>query len=178
MGPTFYEIELIGSGFLAVMAKPVAGEWIDEEFAGLHKAGLRQVVSLLEEHEAYELGLSEERALCERHDLNFISYPIPDRGLPPSISSFASLTKSIYHDSAGGRSTVIHCRAGIGRTGLVAAGVLLHAAFDVNDAFRHLSRRRGVEVPDTDEQREWLNIHRRQVVALDDYRPTEVPSDK
>tara|TARA_R110002096_G_scaffold114712_1_gene248687 strand:- start:1928 stop:2434 length:507 start_codon:yes stop_codon:yes gene_type:complete len=159
MGPTFYEIELIGSGFLAVMAKPVAGEWIDEEFAGLYEAGLRQVVSLLEEHEAYELGLSQEKELCEKHGLAFISYPMPDRGLPPSTNSFADLTKTIYHNSAGGQSTVIHCRAGIGRTGLVAAGVLLQAAFDVDAAFQHISNRRGVEVPDTQEQREWLSTH-------------------
>ncbi len=176
MGPIFYEIELIGSGFLAVMAKPVAGEWIDDEFAGLHAAGLRQVVSLLEEHEAYELGLSEEKALCEKHDLDFVSYPIPDRGLPPTISSFADLTKAIYHNSAGGQSTVIHCRAGIGRTGLVAAGVLLHAAFDVDDAFQHISKRRGVEVPDTEQQREWLSIHRKRVTTMDDRGSARIPS--
>ncbi len=164
MGPTFYEIELIGSGFLAVMAKPVAGEWINEEFAGLYESGLRQVVSLLEEHEAYELGLSKEKDLCEKHGLSFISYPIPDRGLPTSTSGFAALTKAIYHDSAGGQSTVIHCRAGIGRTGLVAAGVLLHAAFDVDDAFRRVSDRRGVEVPDTQEQRDWLSLNRKELV--------------
>ena len=47
MGPTVYEVELIGSGFLAVMAKPVAGEWADDEFSGLYESGIRQVVSLL-----------------------------------------------------------------------------------------------------------------------------------
>lgn len=166
MGPTFYEIELIGSGFLAVMAKPVAGEWIEDEFAGLYRAGLRKVVSLLEDHEAYEVGLSEEKGLCEKHGLEFASYPIPDRGLPPSVSSFAELTRSIYHESAGGQSTVIHCRAGIGRTGLVAAGVLLHAAFSVDDAFAHISQRRGVEVPDTQEQRDWLSLHFDQVTSI------------
>lgn len=166
MGPTFYEIELIGSGFLAVMAKPVAGEWVDEEFAGLYQAGLRKVVSLLEEHEAFEVGLSDERELCEKHGLAYVSYPIPDRGLPPSVSGFAELTKSIYHASAGGQSTVIHCRAGIGRTGLVAAGVLLHAAFSVDNAFAHIAQRRGVEVPDTQEQRDWLLAHFDQVTSL------------
>lgn len=166
MGPTFYEIELIGSGFLAVMAKPVAGEWIDDEFAGLYQAGIRKVVSLLEDHEAYEVGLAEEQELCAKHDLDYASYPIPDRGLPPSVSSFAELTKSIYHGSAGGQSTVIHCRAGIGRTGLVAAGVLLHAAFSVDDAFAHITQRRGVEVPDTQEQREWLSAHFDQVTSF------------
>ena len=165
MGPTFYEIELIGSGFLAVMAKPVAGEWIDEEFAGLYQAGLRQVVSLLETHEAHEVGLSEEKELCAKHGLEYASYPIPDRGLPPTVSGFAELTKSIYHASAGGQSTVIHCRAGIVRTGLVAAGVLLHAAFSVDDAFTRITQRRGVAVPDTQEQRDWLLAHFDQVTS-------------
>ncbi len=156
MGPTFYEVETIGSGFLAVMAKPVSGEWIDDEFSGLFEAGLRQVVSLLEDHEALELGLSAEKELCKKHGLRFVSYPIADRGLPPTTSGFAGLTRMIYRETAAGHSTVVHCRAGIGRTGLVAAGVLLHADFGVDDAFQRVSQRRGVEVPDTPEQRDWL----------------------
>ncbi|MEO1035560.1 MAG: protein-tyrosine phosphatase family protein [Pseudomonadota bacterium] len=168
MGPSYYEIELIGSGFLAVMAKPVAGEWIDDEFSGLYEAGLRQVVSLLESHEAYELGLSDEQSLCVKHGLRFVSYPIPDRGLPPTVEGFRELTKTIYHESAGGVSTVIHCRAGIGRTGLVAAGVLLHAAFGVEEAFDQISSRRGVEVPDTQEQRDWLRGNFNEIVKRAD----------
>ena len=168
MGPTFYEIERIGSGFLAVMAIPIPGEWIDEELSGLHDAGLRQVVSLLEDHEAYELGLAEESTLCEKHGLSFVSYPIPDRGLPPAVEGFKNLTKAIYHESAGGRSTVVHCRAGIGRTGLMAAGVLLHAGFGVEEAFGRISEQRGVEVPDTQEQREWLFTNFEEIVRKKD----------
>ena len=168
MGPTFYKIELIGSGFLAVMAKPVPGEWIDDEFSGLRAVGLRQVVSLLENHEAYELGLAEEEQLCEKHGLTFISYPIPDRGLPLTVNGFKELTKAIYHQSAGGDSTVVHCRAGIGRTGLVAAGVLLHAAFGAEEAFDHISKVRGVEVPDTEDQRNWLLTNYDEIVKQKD----------
>ncbi len=166
MGPTFYEIELIGSGFLAVMAKPVAGEWIEDEFSGLAKSGLGQVVSLLEDHEAFEVGLNEEARICEQHGLNFVSYPIADRGLPPAVAEFAEITKRLYHDVAGGLNTVIHCRAGIGRTGMVAAGVLLHAAYDVDGAFKHVSERRGVEVPDTDAQRDWLRENALAITSL------------
>ena len=168
MGPTFYEIELIGSGFLAVMAKPVAGEWIEDEFSGLAKSDLGQVVSLLEDHEAFEVGLNDEARLCEQHGLKFVSYPIADRGLPATVGGFAELTKRLYHDVAGGLNTVIHCRAGIGRTGLVAAGVLLHAAFDVDEAFKHISDRRGVEVPDTDEQRDWLCENATAITSLNE----------
>lgn len=168
MGPTFYEIELIGSGFLAVMAKPVSGEWVDDEFSGLSNAGIRQVVSLLEDHEAHEVGLADERQICEKHGLQFVSYPIPDRGLPATVSGFTDLAKAIYHETAGGLNTVIHCRAGIGRTGLLAAGVLLRAGFEVDEAFAQISERRGVEVPDTEEQRAWLVEHFEEVTRLDE----------
>ena len=52
MRPQIYQVELIGSGFLAVMAKPVSGEWIDDEFSGIAGAGILQVVSLLEYQES------------------------------------------------------------------------------------------------------------------------------
>lgn len=170
MGPTFFEVELIGSGFLAVMAKPVSGEWIGEEFSGLHSAGIHQVVSLLEEREAFELGLADEKQLCEEHGLKFTSYPMKDRGLPPTVDSFTQLAMAIYHQTASGQNTVIHCRAGIGRTGLLAAGVLLRAGFEVDEAFARISDRRGVEVPDTEEQRDWLRKHYGEVTRLDEPR--------
>lgn len=35
MGPDIYKVDQLGQGFLAVMAKPVSGEWIDEEFSDI-----------------------------------------------------------------------------------------------------------------------------------------------
>jgi len=61
--------------------------------------------------------------------------------------------KRRYNEAAGGLNTVIHCRAGIGRTGIVAAGVLLHCGFEPMKAFEHISRKRGASVLDTQEQR-------------------------
>ena len=156
MKPDIYTIEMIGSGFLAVMAKPVSGEWIEDEFFGIAKAGIKQIVSLLEIHEEYEVGLQNERKLAEQNHMVFISFPIQDRGLPNSVSEFSKVTKKLYQEIAAGKNTVIHCRAGIGRTGIVAAGVLLHYGFKPDEAFRHISAKRGVQVPDTDEQRNWI----------------------
>lgn len=156
MNPDIYEVELIGSGSLSVMAKPVSGEWIEDEFSGISNWGIDRIISLLEKHEEFEVGLSEERQLAEKNDMEFISYPIPDRGLPISVSEYLNFTKRIYHGAAAGLHTVVHCRAGIGRTGLIAAGVLLHCGFDPRDAFKHISKKRGVVVPDTEEQIDWV----------------------
>ena len=51
----------------------------------------------------------------------------------------------------------IHCRAGIGRSSLIAACVLVRAGHDVNSAFDTIAKARGVEVPDTEAQRAWVS---------------------
>ena len=66
----------MGSGVLPVMAKPVAGERIDDALSGIANSGLSGVVSSLEDHEAFEVGLDNEQDLCEKHGLRFVSYPI------------------------------------------------------------------------------------------------------
>jgi protein-tyrosine phosphatase len=154
--PQIYIVERIDSGFLAMMARPVPGEWIDEQFSGLAALGTDRVVSLLEPSEAVELGLGEEATYCVRHGMRFLSFPINDRGVPESLPDFRSCTQMLYETMGAGLNTVIHCRAGIGRASLMVAGVLLHAGFQPEECLAHISKARGIEVPDTDEQRAWL----------------------
>ena len=72
------------------------------------------------------------------------------------MEQFSHFTKRLYHEAAGGLNTVVHCRAGIGRTGIVAVGVLFHCGFEPIEAFEHISNKRGVSVPDTQEQIDWV----------------------
>jgi protein-tyrosine phosphatase len=159
MLPRVYQIERIGSGLLSVMGRPRAGDWANEEFAGLAALGVTDVVSLLEASEARELDLADEAVHCATARLRFHSFPVADRGTPGSAESLSRLACQIYHQCAGGAYTLIHCRAGIGRSGLVAAAVLLHCGFSVDEAFSAISRARGVSVPDTPQQARWLEMH-------------------
>lgn len=61
----------------------------------------------------------------------------------------------------------IHCRAGIGRAGLVTACLLYHLGRTA--VWETLERARGVPVPDTDEQKEWVERFRfRGATTLDE----------
>jgi len=62
------------------------------------------------------------------------------------------------HDNkaAEGASIVIHCRMGIGRSSIIAGAVLLQQGRKADDILQHISKTRGVRVPDTDEQVKWL----------------------
>lgn len=166
MGPEVYKVASIGRGWLAVMAKPVAGEWIGDEFSGIARLGVSAMVSLLERHEVRELGLGDAPALCAARGMAFTSFPIADRGLPPSPAVFA-LVREIGRRIEEGTNTVIHCRAGIGRTGLLAAAVLVRHGHTPEAAFRLVSAARGVQVPDTAEQYDWVVGHRQRLQLPD-----------
>jgi protein-tyrosine phosphatase len=126
------------------------------EITALRACGVDSVVSLLEMQEVRELELREEGSLCNAHGMEFLSFPIADRGTPDSKKDFSVFLGKLHTHLLEGRSVAIHCRAGIGRTGLVA-GCLLHLLnVPYKDIFHILSRSRGVPVPDTSAQVAWV----------------------
>ena len=111
-------------GRLAIAARPRGGDWLNDEAGGWRRAGVDTVVSLLEE-EALQLDLSDEAAAAGNHGLRFISFPIPDRGVPSSARDATCLPAGIVAELENGRNVAVHCRQGVGRSGLIACGVLI-----------------------------------------------------
>lgn len=144
------------TGRLAIMARPRAGDWLEDEVAGWKAEGIDTVVSLLERDEITELGLGEEGALCGGERMEFISFPIPDRGVPDSAPAVRDLARSLANKLREGNNVAVHCRAGIGRSSLVAACVMISGGSTAQGAFDQISAVRGVQVPDTEEQRAWV----------------------
>lgn len=159
-------IYFIGDTGLAVMPRPVSGEWIEDEFANIAKAGVNVVVSLLELDEAAELGLETEAQLCDQNGIEFISFPIQDRCLPHSLNEFCDLIDAIHQSLTKGKTVAVHCRAGIGRSGIAAAAVLVRNGFNSLEAFAKVSQARGIEVPDTEEQRRWIEANAERFCCL------------
>lgn len=154
--PDVYWIREIEKLRLAIMPRPRNGEWLADEISGWHRLGLRCVVSLLEIDESRELGLADEESLCGAAGLKFLSFPIPDRGVPRDHTGFAGLVDTLAERLRSGDSVGIHCRAGIGRSGLLGACILGALEVPPEYAFAMLSRARGVTVPDTDAQVDWV----------------------
>ena len=155
MLPTTYKVIEIEKGTLSVMAKPVAGEWIEEEFSGLKRLGIDKIVSLLESFEQYDVGLEKEEVLCIKNGIEYSSFPIPDRGLPNTLQA-TKFSKELYTEICNGKHIVIHCRAGIGRTGIIAGAIIVNTGITALEALTLISEARGVQVPDTEEQENWL----------------------
>jgi protein-tyrosine phosphatase len=137
------------------MPRPRAGDWLAGEVDSWKNAGLDSIVSLLEDSEIAVLGLQQEQGLCEETGLEFIRFPIPDRGVPASVDKFAELIHSLVQQLRNGSGVGIHCRMGIGRSALVAAHVLVALGVPVESAWASIEQSRGLPVPDTSEQRTW-----------------------
>jgi predicted protein tyrosine phosphatase len=149
---------------LAIMPRPRAGDWLEDEIASWHRADIRTVVSLLEPYEVDELGLKDEARLCASNGIEFVSFPIPDRGVPTSHGALSQLVLPLVSKVKDGQMVAVHCRAGIGRSAVVAAGILLRAGIPFSKVFPALSRARGVAVPDTEAQAEWVQAYARSDV--------------
>jgi hypothetical protein len=55
-----------------------------------------------------------------------------------------------------GKNVAIHCRQGIGRSGIIVAALLLTSGVNLNQAIDTVSRARGQAIPETPEQLRWL----------------------
>jgi protein-tyrosine phosphatase len=141
---------------LAVVTRPRGGDWLEDEASGWQRDGIGVVVSLLERDEAAQLDLLDEPSVAEAKGMCFISFPIPDRGVPASKAAALALFASIRSALEDGRIVAVHCRQGIGRAGLVAAGVLAISGVKPADAIQVVSSARGVPVPETSDQLLWV----------------------
>jgi protein-tyrosine phosphatase len=156
MRAEIYPIEDVPCGRLAIMPRPRAGDWLAGEIESWKETGVNCVVSLLEAAEVSELGLQQEPILCEQAGLEFLQFPIPDRGVPRSAEVLSPLVESLLRQLRDGRSVAIHCRIGVGRSALVAACVLVALGRPVESAWKSIQDGRRLTVPDTPEQRAWV----------------------
>jgi protein-tyrosine phosphatase len=155
MKPDLFWIPGQWPGRLAIAARPRGGDWLEDEANGLRHAGIDTVVSLLENEEAAQLDLLQERSALEHHGIRFISFPIPDRAIPASTPEAVSLMAKIVDALQEGKSIAVHCRQGIGRSGLIATGVLMISGVAPEQAIQAVSSARGTAVPETPEQLLW-----------------------
>ena len=141
---------------LGIMARPRGDDWQEEEIIKLKKQNIGVWVSLLEPHEVSELGLRNQPSLCNKHDLDFINFPIVDRGIPEKGSKIEQLISQLFQKIQQGNAVVIHCRMGIGRSSIIAASILLQYGVTTEQILQKITSARGLKVPDTEQQVQWL----------------------
>jgi protein-tyrosine phosphatase len=88
--------------------------------------------------------------------MEFIAFPVVDRGVPSSDRPFEDLIQRLDALLHAGKNVGLHCRQSIGRAGMFAVGALIHSGQTPEHAFAAVSAARGMPVPETAEQRQWI----------------------
>jgi len=144
-------------GRIALAARPRGGDWLEDDVAGWKREGIQSVLSLLTPEEQLELGLQREGREVQRQGLEFSSFPISDLQIPRSEAKLAEVLDGVAGNLSAGKNVLIHCRQGIGRTGLVTACLLVKSGMSPGAAVEAVSAARGMSVPETPEQRDWID---------------------
>lgn len=163
MKATLYRIEGPWPGRLAILPRPRGGDWLEDEIKAWKDAGIDQVVSALEPDEVSELNLEEEQKLCQANAIEWISFPVKDRGTPADTEKVTEIVRQVESRLAQGKGVGVHCRQGVGRSALLAACLLVLTGITAEEAFQRIATARGCSVPDTPEQREWVSRFARTV---------------
>ena len=141
---------------LGIMARPRGNDWLEDEIKGLAHRGVNYIVSLLEYHEKIELGLEKEKIYCTENNIDFIRFPIEDVNTPKNENGYLKLIGELINHLNNDKRIVIHCRMGIGRSSVLAGGILIKKGIEPANVFDKISKHRNLNVPDTEEQKEWV----------------------
>lgn len=149
-------IDIAAPGRLAIAPAPPSGDGLALAVRTWRAAGVDRVISLLEADEARSLSLQSEHRLCAAEGLRFDNVPIADHGVPRSAEAFRPFVMACAADVSTGRSLLVHCWAGIGRSSVLAACVMTALGQAPEQAFRRISAARGCVTPETRAQRTWV----------------------
>ena len=120
------------------------------------------LVSLMERVEYSYLGVPDLLLRAEERGMEVIHLPIPDGGAPvePEADRYVPLIEDVVERLEKGQTVVVHCRGGQGRSGMLAASVLValgHPAVKALEIVRG-TREGAVETPEQEERVQFLQM--------------------
>ncbi len=113
----------------------LSGEWcrnLDSDLQVIRDFGAKAFVSLLEEHEFIELDVRELPGKVKALNIDWYHLPIKDVSIPDIAfeEEWVTVAKRLHNILSTGGKLLLHCKGGLGRTGLVAAKLLVETGVD------------------------------------------------
>lgn len=110
---------------LAGSAQPgLYGDW-DEDILFLKERAITSVISLTEKP------LIEKQ--LKQEDFDFMHFPIRDMDVPMLRNAHGAILR-LAHQIEEGKKCLLHCKGGVGRTGMIAACYLTFIGWSAPDA--------------------------------------------
>jgi protein-tyrosine phosphatase len=139
------------SGHLFLSEMPGRERPLNDDIQAINDLGVDYVVCLTYLNEI-KWKSPDYAGAIENETLPFkrVEFGIEDRNIPSDKQGFLQLANQIAEDLKAGVDVLIHCGAGIGRTGTLAASVLIQLGYDKDEALLLVTKAQSK--PETPEQ--------------------------
>ena len=129
------------SGRLLLHSMPGRQEALDTVWNQVSQGAVRVIVCLAPTHDIREKSPAYGRAIDSGAvPCQLLPFEIPDYGVPKDRGEFWKLARAVATRLRTGEAVLIHCGAGIGRTGTLAACVLIALGETVSSAQEAVSQ--------------------------------------
>lgn len=153
-----YWIDQIENCCIGISAKPQGFNQLEKEIKEFNSQNINFIISLLEENEIEQFGLSKEELYCEKYNIKFDRLPIRDN-LIPGFQKFIDKIDSVFLDIINIENFVVHCNHGLGRSGLFVAGLLLKSRKKIDSVLEVLELKRGFKCPSSISQMKFIRAY-------------------
>lgn len=148
------ELELAGGGTIGLTLCPgkkqpsaMTGAWdrdLATDLCEIARWGATAVVTLMEPGELDRLQVSHLGDAVEERGMDWYQLAIPDGGIPDASFEAAWLYAGyrLHRILAQGKKVLIHCMGGLGRTGMIAARLLIELGSSPEEAITRVRQAR------------------------------------
>ncbi|MBK7952541.1 MAG: dual specificity protein phosphatase family protein [Candidatus Accumulibacter sp.] len=125
-----------GAGLILTPCPGTRGVDAASSLEQLHAAGADALITLMPEAELASNGVSDLAQLCADRGVQWFHLPIEDEHAPEAdfAAAWQAQRAAVHLLLDGGKKIAIHCKGGSGRTGLMAAQILLERGCSQDDA--------------------------------------------
>lgn len=130
---------------------------LDLDLDAIRDWGAEAVLTLIEDHEFEMLSVPSLGEAVKARGIEWLRFPIRDLDVPTpeAMDRWRTLSPRLHRILEGGGRVVVHCRAGLGRAGTIAALLLIERGRPVPEAIRHVRCVRPGAIERVEQER-WL----------------------
>lgn len=130
---------------------------LDADLQTIQAWGASIVLSLIEPHEFARLGVPEFALAMARTSLQWLPMPITDMATPgeTTLAAWRTQGPALLQALGQGQRVLVHCAAGLGRTGMLVAKLLVLHGVSAEKAIAQVRSARHGTI-ETEAQAEWV----------------------